>query len=148
MEHKHEMTVKGGYLCTKCKAVFDTLDKKTAHNCFLMATDSVCKFCSQKVNPVELKEHEYYCEQNNTILLKCNKCTTQVYGQATMRDHHKRFHRSLIIKEKTKAGVKAEDSKSFSGNDNVNSNVKRKVKNSRTKYIVFKVLFVVTVGHV
>ena len=82
---------------------------------------------------MELKEHEYYCEQNNTILLKYHKCTTQVYGQAAMRDHHKRFHKNLKIKEKTKAGVKAEHSKSFSENDKVNSNVKRKVKNSRTK---------------
>ena len=76
MEHKHEMTVKGGYLCTKCKAVFDTLDKKTAHNCFIMATDNVCKFCSKKVNAMGLKEHEYYCDQNDTILLKCNVSNT------------------------------------------------------------------------
>ena len=51
MKHKHEMTVKGGYICTKWKLVFDTLDKKTAHNCYFMATENVCKFCSKKVNP-------------------------------------------------------------------------------------------------
>ena len=99
----------------------------------LWQTDNVCKFCSKKFNALELKEHEYYCEQNDTILLKCNKCPTQVYGQAVMRDHHKRFHRNLKIKEKTKASLKAEPSNSLSENDNVNSNVKRKVKNSRTK---------------
>ena len=50
-----------------------------------------------------------------------------------MRDHHKQVHRNVKTKEKTEAGLKTEPSNSFSENDNVSSNVKRKVKNSRTK---------------
>ena len=49
MECKHEMTVKGGYLCTKCKAVFDTLDKKTAHNFFLWQQIACVNFVPKKL---------------------------------------------------------------------------------------------------
>ena len=85
-------------------------------------------------NAAELKEHEYYCEKNDTILLKCNKCPVQVYGQAVMRDHHEKLHRNVKNKDKiTESAVKAETENLYSDNENINSNTKRKVKNPRTK---------------
>ena len=86
----------------KCKNVFDSLDKKTGHKCsFILAMENMWKYCYKKVNAGELNEREYYCEKN-TILLKCNKCPVQVYGQNAMRDHHEKLHRNVKTRTQNK----------------------------------------------